>query len=133
MQSNRALAINYTAVNISEERLRIFYKKSESKRVCNARYRMLKKFNMHTYEQVNLFEELFDSTDKGFITRLKEKYTSLTGIERVILAYIKIEVSERHVLKNLGFTEEELKRTRFSICKKLQICSAQLAQTARII
>jgi uncharacterized Zn-finger protein len=123
----------FTHITQSEKYLRIFYRKSQSNRTITSRYRILKKFSIHTHEEACFFEEMFDTAYEGFITRLKEQHNSLSTYERIILAFMKLEIKEKNILKNLGFTPEELKRTLFSLCKKLHTDVQQLSHIAKTI
>jgi hypothetical protein len=129
MQSNRVLVSLYPTENISEKHLRIFYKKSSARKTLLARQRIIKKMNVYTAEQAEIFENIFDIVYTGFIDMLKKQYPSLSTIERIMLGFIYVELPEIKIARNMGFTIEEVRRHKFILCNKMNIQGTLLYET----
>jgi len=126
--SSSVLVSLYTQENISEKHLKIFYKNSQAQRTLRMRERVLKKFLVHTAEQAEMFENMLEIVYKDSYIALRKQHPSLTGVERIILAFMHIELSEAKICRNMGITLEELRREQFIISKKLKTTVVDLRE-----
>jgi hypothetical protein len=134
MQNSRLaiIQIPQEKENISEQHLKIFYKKSYTntgaQRNHMLKVRILKKISVHTMEQIIFFEEMFSLVYGGYFERLSKSCPALSGQERILIALTKIDLAEKTILQNMGCTIEEIRKIRFAICKKMKIDSFELIQ-----
>lgn len=65
------------------------------------------------------FQRLFDKVHKGFIFRLKEKFTNLTENDMRLLCLVKLQLSRREMANMLGVSQEAIKKSKQRLRKKL--------------
>jgi hypothetical protein len=119
-------------VSNSETVLRLIHGKNpvKKKKVNRSMLKMLKTFSVHTEEEIKLFHVLFDMLFDGYLNRLQMLYPGLTSTERMIFAYTKLEMPEKVMARNFGYTIDEVKRATFRLCRKAGVSMAELNRAA---
>jgi hypothetical protein len=120
----------YPQENTSEKRLKVFYRNSKAQRVLERRKSILKNFRVFTADQASVFEGMFQIV---YHQNLGDHFAFLSASQRVVLAFLYMEVSEKKICRNTGCTMEELRRNVFSISQKLNLSVAQLKKSLHSI
>jgi DNA-binding CsgD family transcriptional regulator len=88
---------------------------------------LLKIVNKHfTQDQSwNDFDRFFESINKNFYTRLKQKYPDISSNDLKICALIKLNLSIKEMASILNISPDSVKTARYRLRKKLQLASEE--------
>ena len=72
-----------------------------------------------TNDEWDEFKRLFDKVHKGFIFRLKEKFSNLTENDIRLLCLVKLQLSRREMANMLGVSQDAIKKSKQRLRKKI--------------
>ncbi|MDI9257182.1 hypothetical protein [Flavobacterium sedimenticola] len=97
------------------------------KKVPNAEAELKKLVSKYTIQENNWrdFEYYFESVNKNFYTRLKQKYPDISANDLKICALIKLNLSIKEMASILNISPDSVKTARHRLRKKLQLTTEE--------
>lgn len=88
---------------------------------------LLKMVNKHLTQgqSWNDFDKYFESLNKNFYTRLKQKYPDISSNDLKICALIKLNLSIKEMASILNISPDSVKTARYRLRKKLQLATEE--------
>lgn len=77
--------------------------------------------NIKSDDMLKRIEEQFDLIHSSFMKRLQEKHPALSQNERILCAYIKMDLSSKEIAPLLNISTRGVETLRYRIRKKLQL------------
>ena len=77
--------------------------------------------NLNTTDDWKLFEEAFESADKGFIKNLKNKHTNLTSNDLRLCTYLRLNLSSKEIAPLLNISIRSVEVKRYRLRKKMNL------------
>jgi len=81
----------------------------------------LNRTSILTKEDWDKFRMLFEQVHKGFIARLKNRFTDITQAELRLICLTKLELDTKQMAGILGVSYNTIKQTRYQLRKKLNL------------
>ncbi|MCC8117392.1 MAG: transcriptional regulator [Bacteroidales bacterium] len=81
--------------------------------------------NINSQEVMGKIEEQFDMLHDNFMTRLTEKYPSLTVNERMMCGYLKMHLSTKEIAQLFNMSVRGVETVRYRLRKKLELTREQ--------
>jgi ligand-binding sensor domain-containing protein/DNA-binding CsgD family transcriptional regulator len=77
--------------------------------------------NLNTTDDWKLFEEAFESADKGFIKKLKTEHSNLTSNDLRLCTYLRLNLSSKEIAPLLNISIRSVEVKRYRLRKKLNL------------
>lgn len=101
--------------------------KSTIEKDNDAEQKLLRMVNKHLSQDQswNDFDKYFESLNKNFYTRLKQKYPDISSNDLKICALIKLNLSIKEMASILNISPDSVKTARYRLRKKLQLATEE--------
>ena len=77
--------------------------------------------NLNQNSDWELFQEAFNTTDKDFLKKIKEKYPKLTPNDLRLCAYLRLNLSSKEIAPLLNISHKSVEIKRYRLRKKMNL------------